>query len=165
MKYVALMVFFLSIASTAQDLNNIRSEYPKAVQSAENAAKLDAELAKINSSGKSELIAYNGAISTVKAKFAKKKSEKKDFFKAGVSLIESAVKADPSNIEIRYIRMGVQENSPRFLGYHKNIEADKYFILKNFGTISSKELKALIKDFVQKSKNFSESEKANLGKT
>ena len=131
MKYVALMVFFISIASTAQDLNKIRSQYPKAVQSAENAAKLDVELAKINSSGKFELLAYKGAISTVKAKFAKKKNEKKDFFKAGVSFIESAVKADPSNVEIRYIRMSVQENSPKFLGYHKNIEVDKGFILKN----------------------------------
>lgn len=162
MKYVALMVFFLSIASTAQDLNKIRSAYPKAVQSVENAAKLDAELTKINSSGKSELLAYKGAISTVKAKFAKKKSEKKDFFKAGVSLIESAVKADPSNIEIRYIRMSVQENSPKFLGYHKNIEADKGFILGHYSNISSKELKGIIKEFVLKSENFSESEKSRI---
>src|SRR5690606_7759212 len=162
MKYVALMVFFISIASTAQDLNKIRSQYPKAVQSAENATKLDAELAKINSSGKSELLAYKGAISTVKAKFAKKKSEKKDFFKAGVSLIESAVKADPSNIEIRYIRMSVQENSPKFLGYYKNIEADKVFILEHYKSISSVELKEIIKDFVLKSENFSESEKSRI---
>ena len=81
MKYVALMFFFISIASTAQNLNKIRSEYPKAVQSAENAAKLDAELAKINSSGKSELLAYKGAISTVKAKFAKRKVRKRIFLK------------------------------------------------------------------------------------
>ena len=98
----------------------------------------------------------------MKAKFAKARSDKKEFFKEGISLIESAVKADGSNIEIRYIRMSVQENSPRFLGYHKNIDEDKEFILKNYKTISSTELKELVKDFVLKSENFSETEKAGF---
>ena len=84
---------------------------------------------------------------------------KKRFFKQGVALIESAVKAESSNIEIRYIRLGVQENSPKFLGYHKNIEEDKDFILKNFATVSSKELREVIRDFVMKSNFFSEKEK------
>src|SRR5690606_37140217 len=117
--------------------NGIRSAYLKAVESAEITAQLGGELAKINSSNKPVLLAYKGGVSTLKAKFAKSRSDKKEFFKEGVSLIESAVKADVSNIEIRYIRMSVQENSPRFLGYHKNIDEDKEFILKNYKTISS----------------------------
>ncbi|HAV54046.1 MAG TPA: hypothetical protein DCX41_03820, partial [Aequorivita sp.] len=79
--------------------------------------------------------------------------------KEGVALIESAVSADASNVEIRYIRLSVQENSPKFLGYHKNIEEDKEFILKNYGSISSAELKETIKDFVMKSENFEQQEK------
>lgn len=164
MKYLVFIVFFISIASIAQDLNEIRSEYPKAVQSVEKTAKLDGELAKVNSSNKAVLLAYKGAVLTVKAKFATKKSEKKDFFKEGVSLIESAVKAESSNIEIRYIRMSVQENSPKFLGYHKNIDEDKEFILKNYASISSAELKQIVKDFVKNSDNFSENEKLRLKK-
>lgn len=159
MKYVVFIVFFISIVSTAQDLNETRSEYPKAVQSAAITAKLDGELAKVTSSNKPVLLAYKGAVSTLKAKFAKSRSDKKDFFKDGVSLIESAVKAEPSNLEIRYIRMSVQENSPKFLGYHKNIEEDKEFILKNYASISSTELKKLVKNFVMKSENFDEDEK------
>lgn len=162
MKYIVFIVFFISMASIAQDLNEIRSEYPKAVQNAETTMKLDGELAKVNSSNKAVLLAYKGAVSTVKAKFATKKSEKKDFFKEGVSIIESAVKAESSNIEIRYIRMSVQENSPKFLGYHKNIEEDKEFILKNYASISSAELKQIVKDFVKNSDNFSENEKHRL---
>ncbi len=149
MKYL-FFIFFVSFISNAQDLKEIRTLYPKAVENADATTKLDAELAKVNSSSKSALVAYKGAVSTVKAKFAKKKSEKKDFFKTGVSLIESAVKAEPSNIEIRYIRISVQENSPKFLGYHKNIEEDKKFILKNYASISSKELKEIVKDFCEK---------------
>ncbi len=159
MKYLIIIVFLISAAGTAQDLNGIRSAYPKAVESAEITAKLDGELTTVNSSSKPVLVAYKGAVSTLKAKFAKKKSDKKDFFKEGISQIESAVKAESSNIEIRYIRLSVQENSPNFLGYHKNIEEDKDFILKNFATVSSKELREVIQDFIVKSKNFTTIEK------
>ena len=162
MRYLVFIFLFISVVLNAQDLKEIRAQYPKAVENVEATTKLDSELARVNSSSNSVLLVYKGAVSTVKAKFAKKKSEKMDFFKAGVSLIESTLKADPSNIEIRYIRMSVQENSPKFLGYHKNIEEDKGFILKNYANVSSKELKAIIKDFVLKSENFSENEKVEF---
>jgi hypothetical protein len=162
MKYLLGIIFFISISSNAQDLNEIRSEYSKAYQNAEITAKLDGELADITSSNKAVLLAYKGAVSTLKAKFTKSKSDKKEYFKEGVSLLESAIMADPSNIEIRYLRMSVQENSPKFLGYHKNIGDDKEFILKNYANNSSSSLKSLIKDFVLKSENFDEAEKNSI---
>ncbi len=160
MKYLLLLFFFISFAMNAQDLNEIRSEYPKAVESSEVANKLNAALASVKTPSKPILLAYKGAASTLKANFAKSRSDKKEFFKEGVSLIESAIEAEPSNIEIRYIRMSVQENSPRFLGYHKNIEEDKEFILKNYANGSSAKSKEIVKNFVINSENFSENEKA-----
>jgi hypothetical protein len=162
MKYLLILFLLVSVAGTAQNLNEIRAQYPEAVKSNEATSKFDLELAIINSNNTPTLRAYKGAVLTLKSKFSKKKSDKKEFFKEGVSLIEDAVKAESSNIEIRYIRLSVQENSPKFLGYHKNIEEDKGFILKNFATVSSKELKGIIKDFVLMSENFSESEKLNF---
>jgi hypothetical protein len=158
-KTIILLLFFISIIGNAQDLKIIRAQYPEAVKSSEAASKLEAELSRIDNSSKPVLLAYKGAILTLKAKFAKKKSDKKEFFKEGVALIESAVSADASNVEIRYIRLSVQENSPKFLGYHKNIEEDKEFILKHYGSISSAELKEIIKDFAMKSENFEQQEK------
>lgn len=143
----------------AQDLEKTRVQYPEAVNSSEVASNLDTEFSEMSDSVKPVLVAYKGAVLTLKAKFAKGRSDKKEFFKEGVSMIESAVKADASNIEIRYIRMSVQENSPRFLGYHKNIEEDKEFILKNYTNVSSKELKTVIKNFALESESFDESEK------
>ncbi|MDC7999467.1 hypothetical protein POV26_00295 [Aequorivita todarodis] len=161
-KIVIFVALFLSTWINAQDVKEVRTQYPKAVSNAEIAAKLDGELSTVTSSGKPVLLAYKGAVLTLKAKFAKKKSDKKDFFKEGVALIESAVSADASNIEIRYIRLSVQENSPKFLGYHKNIEEDKEFILKHYGSISSAELKEIVKDFAMKSENFDETEKKSF---
>lgn len=159
MRALFFILFLVSFLAQSQDLKTIRTQYPKAVESAEITAKLDGELANINSSNKPVLIAYKGAVLTLQAKFAQKNSDKKEFFKQGVSLIESAVSAESSNIELRYIRLSVQENAPKFLGYHKNIEEDKKFILKHAGSISSAELEEIVKDFVMKSENFEQNEK------
>jgi hypothetical protein len=56
--------------------------------------------------------------------------------------------------------LGVQENSPKIVGYRKNKEEDKQFIIDHFNEVSSKELKTYIKGFVMQSKTFSEEEKS-----
>ncbi|WP_313112031.1 hypothetical protein [Aequorivita sediminis] len=162
MKSIFILFFFISFIGNAQDLGEIRAQYPKAVESTEITEKLYGELAKTGTSSNSVLLAYKGAILTLKAKFSKNKRDKKDFFKEGVSLLESAIELDSQNTEIRYIRLSVQENSPKFLGYHKNIETDKDFILKNFGTLSSNTLKTIVKDFVLNSNSYNETEKVGL---
>lgn len=155
-------VVFVSFVASAQDLKEIRLQYPEAVKSNQTTIKLDGELSNVNSASKSTLLAYKGAILTLKANFSKSKKDKKEFFKKGVSLIEDAVQADSSNIEIRYLRLSVQENTPRFLGYRKNIEKDRIFILDNFSNLSSKELKGIIKDYVLESPSFDENEKSQF---
>lgn len=162
MKYLFFCTFFVSVFGNAQDLDKIRAEYPIAVESSEITSKLNDALYNISPSSKPELLAYKGAILTLMAKFAKSKKDKKQYFKEGVALIESAVNSHPQNIELRYIRLSVQENSPKFLGYHKNIEDDKQFILKNYTAASAHGLKGIIKEFVLTSENFSEAEKARL---
>src|SRR5690554_740266 len=161
-KLLFILALFISVLATSQDLSKIRSQYPEAVKSDEVSSKLDKELSNINSSSTPVLLAYKGSILTLKAKFAKDRKIKKEFFKEGVSLLESAVKANPQNIEIRYIRLSVQENAPKILKYNKDIEADKGFILKNYETTSSKELKGIIKEFALKSNAFSAREKLEL---
>lgn len=160
-----LCVLFASFVASAQDLKEIRSQYLEAARSSEITSKLDGELLNVNSRNNSTLLAYKGAVLTLKAKFSKLKNEKKEFFKEGVFFIENAIKADSSNIEIRYLRLSVQENSPRFLGYHKNIDDDKKFILDNYSDLTSMELKEILKDYVLKSESFDENEKSELKKS
>lgn len=154
-----LSFFFVAILSNSQEIEQIRSQYPLAEKSEEITLQLDETLSPVTSEDKSILLAYQGAVKTLKARFAKRIREKKEYFKDGVELIESAIDSNPENIEIRYLRLTVQENSPRFLGYHKNIIDDKEFILKNYSTIISQSIKAVIKDFVRESENFDETEK------
>ncbi|MGO3181408.1 MAG: hypothetical protein ACTIJ9_01105 [Aequorivita sp.] len=161
-KLFILCSLFVSLVASAQDLNEIRSQYREAVSSSETNIKLNEELSNVSSANNPTLSAYKGAALTLKAKYSKSKKEKKEFFKEGVSLIEEAVKADASNLEVRYLRLSVQENSPKFLGYHKNIEEDKELILDNYTKLSSNELKEIIKDYVLKSDGFDENEKSEF---
>lgn len=159
MKYLAFMILFVSGVVNSQDLKEIRVQYPTAVKSSDETSQLAALLLNKNISNSPVLMAYKGAVLTLKAKYSKSKQEKKDNFREGVSIIENAIKADSLNIEIRYIRLTIQENSPKFLGYHKNIEEDKMFIKDNYTNQNEKELKPILKDYVLKSGVFDENEK------
>lgn len=154
-----IIALFVSILSSSQDLAQIRSQYPEAAESSTVATKLNAELKNVTETDKSTLVAYKGGVLTLMAKFAHSKKEKKEFFQEGVDFLQRAVTVDANNIEIRYIRLSVQESSPSFLGYYKNIEEDKKFIIDHFNLISSKPLGDTIKNFVLHSKSFNASEK------
>ncbi|NND88838.1 MAG: hypothetical protein HKM28_06295 [Flavobacteriaceae bacterium] len=124
------------------------------------AKKLNTQLQGVDLSDPAILVAYKGAIMTMMAKYTRNKSEKKDFFKEGVSLLEAAVESDPNNIEIRTIRLSIQENAPKFLRYHKNISEDKQYILEHYKEVRNAELKIFVKKFVQQSSEFEDQEKA-----
>lgn len=157
MKFLVFLFYFLSVLRP--DLGEIRTNYPLANENEEVAQKMHDALSGISNDDKAIMIAYKGGISTIMAKHAKGIKAKKAFFKEGVALLEQAVEQDADNIEIRCIRMGVQENSPKFLGYKDAIETDKQFILDHFSSESSEEIKAFVKGYVQLSAAFSHSEK------
>jgi hypothetical protein len=82
-------------------------------------------------------------------------------FIAGVTMVEKAIKNDPNNIEIRLIRLSIQENTPKILKYKSNITEDKNIIISTFDR-QSKDLKVYIKLYVKQSKVFTEEEKKTI---
>ena len=50
----------------------------------------------------------------------------------------------PNNLEIRFIRLSVQRNAPRFLGYYDNLKTDEEFIKQHQSNISSASLLRMI---------------------
>ncbi len=156
------LFFSIVIASVfllSPSLSKVREDYKNAVNDSTKVENLYNELEEVSKEDGIVLLAYKGAVSTLMAKFAGSTKEKKNFFKEGASLIEFAVEEDPENIEIRYIRLGVQENAPKVTKYRKNISEDKQFILDHYKEILSSKVKEYIKGFVMQSKLFSETEK------
>lgn len=159
MKY--LLLSFVLLFSTVQtlDLDTVRQAYKDAAKNQENVDAFYKSMQTVSKTDQMELVAYKGAAIALKARSSKTLKEKKDGFIEGVAYIEYAIKTEPNNIEPRFVRLGIQENTPKLLKYKDAIEDDKQFILKQFQYISSSNLKNHIKDFILQSTVFTDEEK------
>lgn len=83
-------------------------------------------------------------------------------FSAGKKLLERAVKLDPGNVEIRFMRFCIQSQAPRMLGYYGRMAEDKHFIIDSWKKIPDPDLKDRIRAFMLVYGNISEQEKAHL---
>jgi len=158
MKLSILLISILYLALNV-DLAEVRNDYRIAVNSKTKAFELNTKLENITKSDEKVLVAYKGAVTSIIAQYLGSNKLKSTTFKNGVSLIEYAVDNDSNNIEIRFVRLSVQQNSPRFLKYNKEIETDKKFIIDNFHQIKSPEFKIYLKGYILDSENFTDDEK------
>jgi len=107
---------------------------------------IDAELAKLKDSE----VGYAGALIIREAGLPKAKARLK-MFKEGKAKLEAGIAADPDNAELHFIRLSIQEKSPKIVGYKGNIEADKTFVIKHFDKLPPVVQRA-VKDYTKDSK-------------
>ena len=159
MKIFIALLFFTFLVSNP-NLTEIRESFKKAAESKDAADIADfyQQLEAVQEGDQKVLVAYKGAALAMKSKHEKDKELKKQNFKDGVALIELAVAESPEDIEIRFVRLSVQENTPPFLKYKANLEEDKSFILSHYQQITSANLKALIQSYAAQSKVISTEE-------
>lgn len=159
MRNLLFLFLLLPLFGFTQDLKVLRLEYSTATMDMHTAEALSESLATISKEDDATRLGYKGALLTVKAKFTRPIKDKKRYFKEGVSLLENAISMEPENIELRCLRMGVQENSPKILKYKGNIDTDKQFLIDNFNSVKNVEIKELIAGYVRQSTHFSAAEK------
>lgn len=159
MKLIAIYLIFITFGLQSISLESVRSDFRTAAKDNAKVSQFNNALKHINENDMVELIAYKGAGITLKSRLSKKIKDKRAFFIKGVNFIELAIDKEPDNIELRFIRLGIQENTPKLLKYKTKIAEDKSFILANYNTIRSKSLKKHIKLFVQQSDVFNAEEK------
>ena len=152
--FVSLLTFAL------QDLSSVREQYSEATKSQKSAEDFYNLVANVSKDNK-VMQAYKGAAIALKAKFAKDRKAKKSLFIEGVKLIENSIKSEPNNIELRLIRLSIQENTPKILNYKSNIDEDKKLILANFAK-QNQALKEHIQSFVKQSTVFTAIEKKSI---
>lgn len=152
--FLSLSVFLIKL-----DINEVRQLYKQSVGSKENTYILFEKLKSITKNDSNVLVAYKGAATAMTGKYEKGVKEKTTVFKSGVSLVEYAIEQEPDNIEIRFVRLSIQQNSPKFLKYKVHLEEDKKFVLTNYKNIQSVELKNYLKDYILHSNNFTDEEK------
>src|SRR5690554_2513105 len=152
-KYLLIAFCLISSFASSQNLESIREQYPQAINDVALTTRLYDALSDVSETD-AVLLAYKGAVATLMANFAKRVKDKKAYFTEGAQLIEEAVKAASQDIEIRYIRLSVQENAPKFLKYNDSIEADKAFVLSHLPEVESSSLKTEITSYIKNSTTF-----------
>lgn len=142
-----VLCFFLSITLPpfAIDLETVRQKYPLAATDKSVCLQM-IDLLEHHSGKNSTHLAYLGAFQAIWAEHTWNPSQKLRTFNKGKGNIEKAVKADPDNVEIRFVRYTIQSKSPKFLGYNSDIETDKAFVNVHKGKVSS----ALLKEMIRK---------------
>ena len=145
---IVLFVFFSSQLPAQEKMD--KQHFYKIISS-ENLELIDAEIIKMNTSSKSTFNPYKGALLMKKAGLEKNPAVKLKFFKEGKLLLETAIDNDNQNVELRFLRLMIQENAPKFLGYHSNINEDVNFIQENSNQLSAV-LKSILLDYSKTSK-------------
>ncbi len=160
MKLFLSIFLFLSFANIPE-IADIRKMYADVLISESNAKEFASKLADIENEDNKTLVAYKGASIVIMSRYKKEISEKSKKFKTGAKMIEFAVTSEPNNIEIRLIRLSIQEKAPKIVNYNKNKKEDKDFLLNHYKEQSGN-LKTYIKNFMLQSKSFSNAEKQTI---
>ena|SRR5690554_6092307 len=147
--FILLFALFLS----SVNLTEIRNLYSNVSYSKEKQQEFIAYMEKSDTK-KPVFQAYKGASLVLQSKTTTDRKSKKELFVKGVEFIEDAVRKDSENIEIRMIRLSVQENIPKALKYSSNIGEDVIFIRKFIDATKDVELKLYVQQYIQQSKSF-----------
>lgn len=144
-----LLVFLAFWTTENPSLKQLRTYYYQAPNNSDAAKKM-ADLVKgIDNGDDAVLICYKGASMMFKAKHSFNPVSKLSNFKTGKKYIELSAKKEPSNAEIRFVRLAIQENLPSFLGYNENIKQDLAFLKTNVSKINDATLKLNIENYLK----------------
>ena len=165
MKFLIAFISVLSLSTSSIDLDAIRNAYKEASHNKNKVTEFNDLLLSVTKDDDAVLVAYKGAAIALKARYSKVIKDKKAFFIEGVTYLESAIEKSPDLIEPRFVRIGIQENTPKFLKYKDNIEEDKLLIISQFSSIKSSTLKKHIRDYILQSKLFTDEEKSVISKS
>lgn len=146
MKLLSILFIALFISNSDWDLPELRNLYRSAVKNESKAKELISVTKPFlnNSTYKG----YYGAGKIFMAKHYLNPYSKLKTFNEGKEILESAINSDSMNVELRFLRLSIQNNSPTFLGYMKNIEEDKTYLSRCLPSIKDEQLKTIITNYL-----------------
>ncbi|MBC7695670.1 MAG: hypothetical protein H7141_09520 [Burkholderiales bacterium] len=136
----------------------IRSLFYRATKSPTSADSLQLLLFK-TSTKNPLIIGYQGMSQMMLCLHTYNPYTKLSYFHKGKTLLENAINNDPKNIELRFLRLTVQLNTPSVLMYKTNIEEDKRTIFNGVSTIIDIDLLQRILNYTVAAKQISVDEK------
>lgn len=152
MKYIGLVVLIL-LATTSFGKNptieEVRGLFKKAPDNEKACKELIALLAPYHQDNNALYLGFKGVATMILAKHTSNPLSKLSNFKQGKTMLENAISADKANVELRFLRLSVQNNAPGFLNYNDKIKQDKEFLTQAIPTIKDRQLKKSIMEYLQ----------------
>lgn len=130
-------------------LDDVRKNYSKMASNEELCKSAIANLKEAKDNSATHL-GYLGGLQAIWANHIFNPISKLKTFHEGKKNIEQAIKKEPENVELRFIRLSIQKNSPSFLSYQSNIKEDILFINNNRSQVKSNILHKYIEPLLKK---------------
>jgi len=154
MKTIITLIFFIGsfYQSKAIDINQLRKDYILSVEDSDKADELCEKLEAVKNPD-AIILAYLGSVQAIKGKHAWNPVNKLSYLKQGFATIDKGIAKDPNQLEVRFLRFSLQYYVPAFLGYSKNLIADKNKIVALIKNTTASDLK-MSKDVFKNIINF-----------
>lgn len=153
MKFLITLVLLMGIiipsyGNVDEDIIELRELYYSSTNSRVNTDKLVEYLKDITFNSSTIYKGYKGMSFLLISKHSINPLDKLSFFKLGVLWLESSIENDFCNIELRFLRLSVQNNAPSFLNYNNYIEEDKNYLASNYKYLEDEDLKNRISNYL-----------------
>lgn len=150
MKKWLVGIWVLVVLSAFLKVSDIRGTFFSAFSSG-SVEKIDAAIAVCEKNADAMATAYRGALLMRKADLIRKgPGEKLKLFKEGHAELENLISAQPDNIELRFIRLCIQEKAPKVVRYRGQIQEDKALLIEHFSSLPQ-DVRNYVRDFAKTS--------------
>lgn len=174
-----LIVFFFllsakilgsGINADTSSLNYLRNEFYAAVENEDKTYTLEEFITNNYSDNYSTyspiILAYYGGVQALKAKHAFNPISKLSHLISGLNRLEEAIKKNPDNLEIRFMRFSILDHVPGILGYSEERDSDQnkiclLLLQKNYSSLNYNIQKG-IAEYMIASERLSEQQKTGL---
>ncbi len=163
----SLLVICFSVLSaplwaSGHNVLELRRLYYKANEDKASSELFCTQMEMLEAKGDALLLCYKGVARMMAAKHRVNPYKKLTLFQEGRELLEDAVRRDPANTEVRFMRFCVQSQAPGILGYSSNMKEDKRLLLQRWPGMRDADLKGRIRSFLLRYGECSAAEKQVL---
>ena len=138
--HLIIILLILSTLESSAEENltlKFRTLFEEAANNETSANTLNSLTAQYTTASKSIYLGYKGVSEMMLCNYTANVYKKLTYFNSGKKNLEDAIKQDPTNIELKFLRFCIQKNTPSFLGYNDNIKSDEVEINKYIADVNS----------------------------
>ena len=153
MKQACIIIMGLLISLNVysnETVINFRNHYYGVCLNETSIHEFDTYLELYKESNNVTVKGYQAVIWFLWADFYINPIKKWNCFNKGVIKLDQLIESYPDNIELRFLRLTIQNNAPIFLGYNQKVNNDKQFIYSGLNRVSDMDLKERITYYLRK---------------